>query len=67
MVKEKLKDGGSNDPRADWKEHKELQAFWEFCAVQVIDDKRKWGFLTKTGDDVVIEQLGAMGKVVTHL
>ena len=67
MVKEKLQDGGSNDPRADWKDHKELQAFCEFCAVQVIDDKRKGGFLTKTGVDVVIEQLGAMGKVVTYL
>ncbi|XP_050242166.1 uncharacterized protein LOC126691139 [Quercus robur] len=29
--------------------------------------KRKGGFLTKTGVDVVIEQLGAMGKVVTYL
>ena len=67
MVKKKSKDGGSNDPRADWKEPKELQAFCEFCAVQVIDDKRKGGFLTKTGVDAVIEQLGAMGKVVTHL
>uniref|UniRef100_A0A7N2L481 Myb/SANT-like domain-containing protein n=1 Tax=Quercus lobata TaxID=97700 RepID=A0A7N2L481_QUELO len=67
MVKEKSKDGGSNDPRADWKDLKELQAFCEFCAVQVIDDKRKGGFLTKTGVDAVIEQLGAKGKVVTHL
>ena len=67
MVKEKLKDGGSNDPRVDWKNHKELQAFCEFYAVQVIDGKRKGGFLTKTGVDAVIEQLGAMGKVVTHL
>ena len=67
MVKEKLKDGGSNDLRADWKDPKELQAFCEFCAVQVIDGKRKGGFLTKTGVDAVIEQLGAMGKVVTYL
>ena len=66
MVKGKSKDG-DNDLRADWKDLKELQAFCEFCAVQVIDDKRKGGFLTKTGVDVVIEQLGAMGKVVTHL
>ena len=67
MVKEKLKDGGSNDPRADWKEHKELQAFCEFCAVQVIDGKRKGGFFTKTRVDAVIEQLDAIGKVATYL
>ena len=67
MVKEKSKGGGSNDLKADWKDPKELQAFCEFCAVQDIDDKRKGGFLTKTGVDAVIEQLGAMGKVVTHL
>ena len=50
MVKEKSKNGGSNDPKADWKDPKELQAFCEFCAVQVIDDKRKGGFfLPKLG------------------
>ncbi|XP_030922850.1 uncharacterized protein LOC115949702 [Quercus lobata] len=63
MVKKKSKDGGSNDPRADWKEPKELQAFCEFYVVQVIDGKKKGGFLTKTGVDAVMEQLGAMGKV----
>ncbi|KAK4597441.1 hypothetical protein RGQ29_015114 [Quercus rubra] len=52
MVKEKSKDGGSNDLKADWKDPKELQAFCEFCAVQVID---------------MIEQLGTMGKAVPHL
>ena len=67
MVKEKSKDGGSNDLKANWKDPKELQAFCEFCAIQVIDGKRKGGFLTKIGVDAVIEQLGAMGKVVTHL
>ena len=67
MVKKKSKDGGSNDPRADWKEPKELQAFCEFYAVQVLDSKRAGGFLTKTRVDVVIKQLGDMGKVVTHL
>ena len=55
MVKEKSKDGGSNDPKANWKDPKELQAFCEFCAIQVIDGKRKGGFLTKTGVDAVIE------------
>ena len=55
MVKEKSKDSGSNDPRADWKDPKELQAFCEFCAVQVIDGKRKGGFFTKTRVDAVIE------------
>ena len=67
MVKEKLKDGGSNDLKADWKDPKELQAFCEFYAVQVKDNKRKIWFFTKTGVDAVIEQLGAMGRVVTHL
>ena len=66
MVKGKSKHGG-NDPRADWKEPKELQAFCEFCAIQVLDDKRVGGFLTKTGVDAVIKQLGDMRKVVTHL
>ena len=67
MVKEKSKDCGSNDPRADWKDPKELQAFCEFCVVQVIDGKRKELFFTKTRFDAMIEQLGAMGKVVTYL
>ena len=67
MVKEKSKDGGSNDLKADWKDPMELQAFCEFCAVQVIDSKRKGWFFSKTVVDAVIEQLGAMGKVVTYL
>ena len=67
MAKEKSKDDGSNDPKADWKDPKELQAFCEFYVVQVKDNKRKIGFFTKTGVDAVIEQLGAMGRVVTHL
>ncbi|XP_075674936.1 uncharacterized protein LOC142644143 [Castanea sativa] len=67
MVKEKSKDGGSNDPRADWKNLKELQAFCEFCAVQVLEGKRNGGFLTKTGVDAVIQQLGDMGRVATYL
>ena len=67
MVKEKSKYSGSNDPRADWKDPKELQAFCQFCSAQVIVDKRKGGFLTKIGVDKVIKQLGDMGKVVTHL
>ncbi|XP_050263940.1 uncharacterized protein LOC126708177 [Quercus robur] len=63
MVKEKSKDGGSNDSRVDWKDPKELQVFFEFCVVQVINGKRKGGFFTKTWVNAVIEQLGAMGKV----
>ena len=55
MIKEKLKDGGSNDPRVDQKDSKELQAFCEFYAVQVIDGKRKGGFFTKNGVDAMIE------------
>ena len=54
MVKGKSKDGG-NDLRVDWKEPKELQAFCEFCAVQVLEGKRVGGFLTKTGLDTVIK------------
>ena len=54
MVKGKSKHGG-NDLRANWKEPKELQAFCEFCAIQVLDGKRAGGFLTKTGVDAVIK------------
>ena len=36
MNKEKSKDGGSNDLKADWKDLKELQAFCEFCDVQEV-------------------------------
>nr|XP_023915984.1 uncharacterized protein LOC112027564 [Quercus suber] len=32
----------------------------------VLDGKRVGGFLTKTGVDVVIKQLGDIGKVVSH-
>ncbi|XP_075653121.1 uncharacterized protein LOC142623568 [Castanea sativa] len=68
MVKEKSKDGASNDPRADWKDIKELQAFCEFCAVQVLEGQRSGGFLTKIGVDAVIQQLdNHFGKVVTFL
>ncbi|XP_030930994.1 uncharacterized protein LOC115956858 [Quercus lobata] len=66
MVKAKSKDG-DNDPRADWKDPKELQAFCEFCAIQVLEGKRAGGLLTKTGVDKVFEQLGDMRKVVTYL
>ena len=55
MVKEKSKDSGSNDPRADWKDLKELQAFCQFSSAQVIVDERKGGFLTKIGVDKVIK------------
>ena len=66
MVKGKSKDG-DNDPRADWKDPKELQVFCEFYAVQVLEGKRAGGLLTKTGVDKVFEQLGDMRKVVTYL
>ncbi|XP_075637667.1 uncharacterized protein LOC142609832 [Castanea sativa] len=68
MVREKLKDGASNDPRADWKDIKELQAFCEFCGVQVLEGQRSGGFLTKIGVEKVIQQLDThFGKVVTAL
>ena len=44
-----------------------LQAFCQFCAAQVLAGQRKGGFLNKIGVDNVIEQLGDIGKVVTHL
>ena len=66
MVKGKLKDSGE-EPKADQRDPKELQAFCQFCAVQVLDGKRAVGFFTKTRVDAVIKQLGDMGKVVSHL
>ncbi|KAL0010398.1 hypothetical protein SO802_005506 [Lithocarpus litseifolius] len=55
-----------NEVRTGWKEPKELRAFCDFCAVQVLDGKRNGGFLREEGVDAVIEKLGEMGKVVTH-
>ena len=37
------------------------------CAAQVLEGKRNGGFLRKKRVDVVIKQLGVIGKVVTHL
>ena len=65
MGKGKLKDGG-NEVRTGWKELTELKAFCDLCAAQVLDGKRNGGFLRREGVDAVIEQLGEMGKVVTH-
>ena len=69
MVKQKKSmDDGSNDERAYWKDLKELEAFYQFCAVQVMEGQRKSiGFLSKIGVNEVIRQLGEMGKVVTWL
>ena len=66
MGKGKSKDGG-NDARTGWKEPKELKAFSDLCAIQVLEGKRCGGFLKKEGVDAVIKQLGEMGKVVTHM
>ena len=49
------------------KDPKELQAFCQLCAAQVLAGQRKGGFLPKVGVNNVIEQLGNMGKVVTPL
>nr|POE61401.1 uncharacterized protein CFP56_41006 [Quercus suber] len=44
MVKQKKSmDGGSIDERADWKDPKELEAFCQFCAIQVMDGQRETG------------------------
>ncbi|XP_030958489.1 uncharacterized protein At2g29880-like [Quercus lobata] len=69
MVKQKKSmDGGSNDERADWKDLEELEAFCQFCVVQVMEGLRKsTRFLSKIGVNEVIRQLGEMGKVVTWL
>ncbi|KAL0008013.1 hypothetical protein SO802_009515 [Lithocarpus litseifolius] len=55
-----------NDVRTGWKEPKELKAYCDLSAAQVLDGKRNGGFLRKEGVDAVIEQLAEMGKVVTH-
>ena len=55
-----------NDVRTQWKDPKEVKAFCDFSATQVLDSKKHQGFLRKEGVDAVIEQLGEMGKVVTH-
>ncbi|XP_075650820.1 uncharacterized protein LOC142621403 [Castanea sativa] len=65
MVKGKSKDGG-NDVRQDWKDPQELKTFCDLCTVQVLEGKRKGGFLRRVGVDAVIKQLSEMGKVVTH-
>ncbi|XP_075650137.1 uncharacterized protein LOC142620697 [Castanea sativa] len=65
MGKGKSNDGG-DDVRQDWKEPNEVKAFCDFCAVQVLEGKRKGGYLRKEGVDEVIKQLVEMGKVVTH-
>nr|POE60954.1 hypothetical protein CFP56_76912 [Quercus suber] len=66
MVKGKLKADG-NEVRIEWKEPKELKAFCDLCTAQVLDGKRHGGFLRREGIDVMIEQFGEMGKVMTHM
>ena len=53
--------------RTGWKDPKELKAFCDLCAIQVLDGKRSGGYLRKEMVDAVIKQLGEMGKVVTHM
>ena len=66
MGKRKLKDAG-NEVRIGWKDRTELKAFCDLCAAQVLDGKRKGGYLRKEWVDAMIKQLGEMGKVVTHM
>ncbi|XP_050241881.1 L10-interacting MYB domain-containing protein-like [Quercus robur] len=68
----KPKTDGNGKPKADgnevrtgWKDPKELKAYCDLSAAQVLDGKKHNGFLRKEGVDEVIEQLGEMGKVVT--
>ena len=61
-----MKDGG-NDARTGWKELKELKAFCDLCAIQVLEGKRCGGYLKNEGVDAVIKQFGEMEKVVTHM
>ena len=66
MGKGKSKDVG-NEVRTGWKDPKELKAYCDLYAAQVLDSKRHAGFLRKEGVDAVIKQLGEMRKVVTHM
>ena len=65
MDKGKPKADG-NEVRTGWKDPKELKDYCDLSAAQVLDGKKHNGFLRKEGVDAVIEQLGEMGKVVTH-
>ena len=44
-----------NDVRTQWKDPKELKAFCDFSAAQVLDGKKHQGFLRKEGVDAVLE------------
>ena len=66
MGKGKSKDAG-NEVRIGWKDPTELKAFCDLCAAQVLDGKRRGGYLRKEGVEAMIKQLGEMGKVVTHM
>ena len=57
MVKQKKSvEGGSNAERADWKDCNELEAFCQFCVVQVMEGQRQaTRFLTKIGANEVIQ------------
>ena len=65
MGKGKSKADG-NEVRIGQKDPKELKVYYDLSAAQVLDGKKHNGFLRKEGVDAVIEQLGEMGKVVTH-
>ena len=66
MGKGKSKDTG-NEVRTQQKEPKELKAFCDLCAAQVLDGKRRGGYLRKEWVDAMIKQLGEIRKVVTHM
>nr|POE52385.1 hypothetical protein CFP56_70844 [Quercus suber] len=65
MSKGKSKADG-NEERIGWKDPREVKAFCDFFAAQVLDGKKHQGFLRKEGVDVVFQQLAEMGNIVTH-
>ena len=66
MGKGKSKDT-DNEVRTRRKEPKELKAFCDLCATQVLNGKRSEGYLRKERIEAMIKQLGEMGKAVTHM
>ena len=66
MGKGKSKDTG-NEVRTRRKEPKELKAFCDLCATQVLNGKRSEGYFRKEGVEAMIKQLGEMGKALTHM
>ena len=54
MGKGKSKDAG-NEVRIGWKDPTELKAFCDLCVAQVLDGKRRGGYLRKEWVDTMIK------------